>query len=78
MVVASGLFVSASLAIMQTWIPSYLARVHHLGRAETGALLGVLSGPVGVVGALAGGWLAGTLGRRDPRWLYACRRSPSC
>jgi MFS family permease len=70
LVVTAGLFSSMSLAIMQTWTPSYVARVHHFSLAEVGALLGPLRGLPGLAGALLGGVLASLLARRDPRWLY--------
>jgi predicted MFS family arabinose efflux permease len=50
------------------WLPPYLMRVHGLSTGEAGTWLGLISGVVGGLGALAGGCLTDRLGRRDRRW----------
>jgi MFS family permease len=50
------------------WAPAFLARVHHLGAAEIGLWLGLISGVGGGIGAVTGGILADRLGVRDVRW----------
>lgn len=49
----------------------YLVRVYHLSYREAGALYGMQSFASISIGLLLGGFVAGYLGRRDPRWY--CR-----
>ena len=67
MSVAAALHSFAAYGIA-VWAPAFLARVHHMGTAESGTWLGLISGFGGAIGAVAGGQLADRLGRRDPRW----------
>jgi predicted MFS family arabinose efflux permease len=50
------------------WAPAFLIRVHHMGAAEIGLWLGLISGVGGGIGAVSGGILADRLGARDVRW----------
>ncbi len=68
--VAAGTLVSMNMAITHTWVPTFISRVHGLGQADIGALLGFLRGPGGIIGGIAGGWLTSAMGLRDERWLY--------
>lgn len=67
-VLSSGL-VGVALAGVQTWLPTFLMRVHHLGSQEVGSYIGALRGPAGIVGAITGGLLTTWLAKRDERWL---------
>jgi MFS family permease len=65
--VALGLF-SFSDTGFETWSPTYLMRVYHLGTAVVGTWTGALEAPAGIIGTLVGGVVADRLGARDPRW----------
>jgi MFS family permease len=54
------------------WNAVFLMRVHELSLAETGLVLGLVSGVASFVGQIACGRLADRLGRRDPRWYMYC------
>ena len=70
------------------WAPAFLARVHHLGPAESGLWLGLISGVGGGIGATAGACSptgsacatrAGRSGcRRSRRWRRSRSGSCSC
>ncbi|PQA87648.1 spinster family MFS transporter [Hyphococcus luteus] len=68
--VAAGTLISLNMAVMHTWVPTFLSRVHDLSQTEIGSFIGVLRGGGGIIGGLGGGWLATYLGRKDPRWRY--------
>jgi MFS family permease len=51
------------------WKPVFLMRVHGFGLAETGLIVGLISGITGLLSTLSAGWVADRLGRRDPRWI---------
>lgn len=51
------------------WKPVFLMRVHGFGLAETGLIVGLVSGLTGLVSTLSAGWIADRLGRRDRRWI---------
>ena len=51
------------------WKPVFLMRVHGFGLAETGLIVGLVSGVTGLISTLSAGWLADRLGRRDSRWI---------
>jgi MFS family permease len=67
--VLAATLTGVSLMGVQTWLPSFLMRVHDLPPQEVGAYLGLIRGPAGVAGALFGGLLTTWLARRDSRWL---------
>ena len=50
------------------WLPPFFMRLHGMSSGEVGTWLGLISGIVGGVGTLAGGWAADRLGERDRRW----------
>jgi predicted MFS family arabinose efflux permease len=50
------------------WNAVFLMRVHGLSLAQTGLVLGLVSGSAGFVGQIVCGRLADRLGQRDPRW----------
>lgn len=67
MLIGCGLFAVVFYAV-SVFTPAFLIRVHHLGAARVGFLLGALSATGAMLGTLAGGLLADVLGRRDVRW----------
>ena len=66
--IATALYNLASYGFMM-WIPTFLTRVHEMGRSESGAWLGLIAAGCGLTGAYAGGWLADFGAARDRRWL---------
>ena len=66
--IATALYNLASYGFMM-WIPTFLTRVHDMGRSESGAWLGLIAGGCGLTGAYCGGWLADYGAKRDRRWL---------
>lgn len=66
---AASTLVGVSLSGVQTWLPAFLMRVHHLHPGEVGAYIGALRGPAGIAGALSGGLVTNWFARRDERWL---------
>jgi predicted MFS family arabinose efflux permease len=52
----------------ETWSPTYLMRLFHMSSSAVGAWTGSVEGVGGILGTLAGGMLADSLGRRDERW----------
>jgi MFS family permease len=50
------------------WIPSFMARVHHLTSAEIGTYAGTFKGLFGIAGALLGGFVVAKISRDDDRW----------
>ncbi|WP_165793658.1 spinster family MFS transporter [Hyphococcus luteus] len=69
LVVLSSMLVGVSLAGVQTWIPTFLARIHELNPQDIGAYIGFIRGPAGILGAISGGFLTTKLAQRDERWL---------
>jgi MFS family permease len=67
MTLGAGLHSFAGYALA-AWGPAFLVRVHHMGTAEVGTSLGLITGFGGAAGAILGGTLADRLGRRDARW----------
>jgi MFS family permease len=53
---------------LAAWGPAFLARVHHMGSAEIGTWLGLITGIGGAAGAILGGMLVDRLSHRDKRW----------
>ena len=68
MTILGGALMSINMHGMQTWVPTFLVRVHHLPLQEAGSWLGVVRGPFGIAGALMSAWLANRLQRSDERW----------
>jgi predicted MFS family arabinose efflux permease len=66
--IATALYNVASYGFMM-WIPTFLVRVHDMGRTESGAWLGLISAGCGLAGAYTGGVLADRGAARDRRWL---------
>lgn len=50
------------------WIPSFLARVHHLNSADIGTYAGTFKGLFGMAGTLVGGIVVAKVGAADDRW----------
>ena len=67
MVLAIGFHTIVYFAFM-SWSAPFYVRLHGMSLADVAFHLAVLSGVGGVIGTLAGGFLADQLGRRDPRW----------
>ncbi|WP_077033260.1 MFS transporter [Pelomonas sp. KK5] len=65
---AGSAFIGMILMALIAWSPSYFARVQRLDLSTIGYTLGLVKGVAGVGGAVAGGWLAARLARRDERW----------
>ena len=63
-----GSLMAITLYGLQSWVPAFLRRIHHLNSGQIGAYQGTVVGVIGSAGVLAGGLLAERLGRRDARW----------
>ena len=50
------------------WIPSFLARVHHLSSVEIGTYAGTFKGLAGMAGTLVGGLVVAKISQHDDRW----------
>jgi MFS family permease len=50
------------------WVPSFLARSHHMAPASIGFNLALMFAIPHALGVIAGGRLADVMGRRDPAW----------
>jgi predicted MFS family arabinose efflux permease len=68
-VLAAASLYSITSYAMITWSPPFMERVFDLSPGEFGTALGLVIGIAGVIGALAGGFLADTVARRDARWF---------
>ena len=68
MTLGAGLHSFAGYALA-AWGPAFMVRVHHMGTAEVGTSLGLITGFGGAAGAIIGGTLVDRLGRRDARWV---------
>lgn len=53
---------------LAAWGPAFMTRVHHMGSAQIGLWLGLITGIGGAAGAILGGTLVDRMARRDPRW----------
>jgi len=53
---------------LAAWMSSFFIRVHHLGLAQTGVIIGAAAGISSVTSPPIFGWLADKLSTRDPRW----------
>lgn len=69
LLVMAGVCLSVTNTVMNVWAPTFLTRVHHLNLRETGDLLGLYRGFLGVFAAILGGVLVSRLTHRDPRWV---------
>jgi MFS family permease len=67
MAIGAGLHSFAGYGLA-AWGPAFMARVHHMGPAEIGMWLGLITGFAGMAGAVSGGMLADRLARHDARW----------
>lgn len=65
---AGVVLMGANIFAAAQWSFTFLARVHHMGMADTAATIGPIRGILGGAGVLAGGWAIGALIKRDPRW----------
>lgn len=65
---AGVVLMGANIFAASQWSFTFLARVHHMGMAETAATIGPIRGILGGAGVLAGGWALGALVKRNPRW----------
>ncbi|MDB5688588.1 MAG: major facilitator superfamily protein [Sphingomonas bacterium] len=61
-------FTGGALYASGTWTTTFLTRVHGLSITEVGAVVGPARGVLGLIGILGAGYLANSLGKRDPRW----------
>lgn len=68
LLVAAGLCLSVTNTVMNIWSPALLSRVHGLDLSETGAVLGLYRGLLGVFAAVLGGILVAWLTEKDRRW----------
>lgn len=68
-VLAAASLYSITSYAMITWSPAFMERVFDLSPGEFGTQLGLVIGVAGVIGALAAGFVADALARRDARWL---------
>lgn len=66
---AASTILGLTLSGLQTWTPTFLMRLHHLGTQEVGAYTGAIRGPAGIIGAVSGGLITSALARSDSRWL---------
>ena len=66
--ILGGALMSINIHGMITWVPTFLVRVHHMSLQEVGTWLGVVRGPIGIVGALVSAALATRLQWLDERW----------
>ena len=77
LLVIGGALISTNIHAMETWVPSFMTRIHGLGPQDTGALIGAIRGPLGIAGAIVSALLAAKLGQLDERWrvrvpAFAC------
>jgi MFS family permease len=71
--VGFGVWAMVNYAIA-AWIPTLFKRTYDWPESDTGRIMGILTMTVGVLGVLAGGWVADAIGRRgrsDGPWLVA-------
>lgn len=68
LLLAGGALSAFELGAFISWTPTFLMRVHHLGPAQVGALVGMARGPAGIAGSLGVGFVATRLTRTDIRW----------
>jgi len=56
-IIISGLLHNFNAYAVNTFLPSFLIRVHHLGIKDATNISSIVLGAVGIIGMLAGGWL---------------------
>lgn len=56
-IIMSGLLHNFNAYAVNTFLPSFLMRVHHLGIRDATNITSIVLGAVGIVGMLLGGWL---------------------
>jgi MFS family permease len=74
--IAISIFALFSYAI-SVFLPSLLIRTYHAGLAQVSINWGSVMAVANLTGAVAGGWLADRLSRRDMRW-YAWLPAIAC
>jgi predicted MFS family arabinose efflux permease len=67
-IVAGGALLGFSTGAINSWGPAYIMRNFNLSATETGATYGAVVGLVAMIGILAGGFIAGWLSERNPRY----------
>jgi len=66
-IIASGATVNFAAYAMSTFLPTMLIRYHSVTVAQAGIVAAVVLGVTGLIGLLAGGWLADALHKRFER-----------
>lgn len=66
-IIVSGASCNFAAYSINTFLPALLVRVHGLNLAQAGGISALVLGATGVVGLLAGGWIADALHTRHPR-----------
>lgn len=69
LMIAAGTLLSINYSAMLAWLPTFMLRVHALDAKETGILIGMYKGGVGVIATFAAAFLVVRLMRFDRRWL---------
>ncbi|MBW8243663.1 MFS transporter [Muricauda oceani] len=57
-----------TLYTLNSWLPPFLNRIHHMGSGEIGTWLSLLFGIGGGLGYFFGGYLSDRLGRNNEKW----------
>lgn len=74
----TGLTLYAFMAYgVLVFFPSYMVRTMGIPLTQVGTGYGAVTAVSALIGTLGGGWLAGRLGTRDPRW-YAWLPAAAC
>jgi len=69
LMVAAGTLLSINYSAMLAWLPTFMLRVHALDAQQTGVLIGMYKGGLGVIATFASGFIVALLMRFDRRWL---------
>jgi len=69
LVVFAMLLSSFTAFSVQTWVPSFLVRVHHMDKGEIGFYAGLFKGLMGLLGVLAGGFLTQQIIKTRPHLI---------
>ena len=72
-IIISGLLHNYNAYAVNTFLPSFLIRVHHLGIKDATNIASIVLGAVGIIGMLLGGWLGDywSRHRRNGKMLLA-------